>query len=314
IVATSHADAVMARERGDSDRWFAAHPEAKVEPEPASIPDTVAQAVAVARGGAPLPAVDLDAQAKDVWRTDFPCYADFDTSTTRLCTFGDKTADPLVVVYGDSHAGMWLPALDAIGKTQHFRVVPLVKSSCTPFDVPQSLGSHDYKGCVAFHSWAAAQIARLKPDTVVIGYRGLYQTRTRAGMSKERTWQAGVASTVGRLTAITPDVVVLGDIPQRTLPAPECLSTPGADQATCLSPVGGDGIVSNRFTVQGMAGTGARFVDPRSLVCSAGVCPLVVGDDVVFYDDDHITASWSRVVAPGLAALTAPLAGTRPAT
>jgi hypothetical protein len=133
-------------------------------------------------------------------------------------------------------------------------------------------------------------------------------------MTVERTWQQGVASTARRLTAITPDVLVIGDIPQRPLPAPECLSTPGADQATCLAGVGGNGIVANGYTLRGLAGTGARYVDPRGLVCSAGVCPLVVGEDVVFYDDDHITASWSRVVAPALGELTGPLVRAAPAS
>jgi peptidoglycan/LPS O-acetylase OafA/YrhL len=314
VAATAHAESVMARERGISDRWFAAHPEAKAAPAPSSIPDAIAQAVALARSGAPLPAVDLEEHHRDVWRTDFPCFASFDASTSQLCSYGDKEADDVVAVYGDSHAGMWLPALDEIGKTQHFRVVPLVKSSCAPFDVPQGLGKHDYATCTDFHAFALEQIAALHPDAVVVGYRGLNQTRARDGMSKERTWQEGVATTVRSLTAVTSDIIVIGDIPQRALPAPDCLSTPGADQATCLSPVGGAGIVSNGFTVRGLAGTGARFVDPRALVCAAGVCPLVVGDDVVFYDDDHLTASWSRLVAPGLAKLTGPIVRDLPAS
>jgi hypothetical protein len=156
-------------------------------------------------------------------------------------------------------------------------------------------------------------MARLRPTTIVVGYRGLNQTRARAGMTRGRTWQLGVAATARTLSAITPSVVVLGDIPERALPAPECLTTPGADQATCLSPVAGDGVVSNGFTVKGLAGTGARFVDPRALVCAAGACPLVVGDHVVFYDDDHLTASWALAAAPALAQLTGPLVTGRPA-
>jgi peptidoglycan/LPS O-acetylase OafA/YrhL len=316
VAATAHAESVMADERAASDQWFAAHPEADTEPEPTSIPDALTQAVALARSGAPLPSVDLDEHNDDIWRTDYPCYADFDHATARLCTYGDTSATALVVVYGDSHAGMWLPALDAIGKSQHFRVVPLVKSSCMPFlDVPQSLGRHDYSNCYDFHDWALAQIDRLQPDSIVVAYRGLYLTKSRGSLSHEQTWQEGVTTTVRRLAAITPDVVVLGDIPQRALPAAECLSTPGADQQTCLAPVTGDGLVANRYTVKGIVGTPARFVDPRSLVCAAGACPLVVGEHVVFYDDDHITASWSRLVAPALEEMIGPLGGTAaPAT
>jgi peptidoglycan/LPS O-acetylase OafA/YrhL len=309
LAATAHSQAMIAQERDAADRWFAAHPEVGQEPASLSIPEAVTQAVSVARAGAPLPSVDLERHASDIWRTDFPCYADFEATRTRLCTYGDRTAAALVVVYGDSHAGMWLPALDAIGKDEHFRVLPLVKSSCVPFDVPQGLGYHDYKSCSAFRSWALQEIAELHPDTVVVGYRGLYQTRARDGLTKGRTWLQGVTTTVHELSGVAAGVVVLGDIAQRSLPAPDCLSTPGADQATCLAPAAGDGLLANRLTVRGLTGTGARFVDPGELICSAGSCPLVVGEDVVFFDDDHITASWSRTVAPALEQLTGPLVG-----
>ncbi|MFT4287529.1 acyltransferase family protein [Nocardioides sp.] len=306
LSATAHARDAVAAEREVAGSWFTQHSEALTPPDPADIEGSLARAVGFAREGAPLPAVDLDEHEQDVWRTDFDCYAGFEDSSTRLCDYGDTAADELVVVYGDSHAGMWLPALDELGKTQHFRVVPLIKSSCAPFDVPQTLGGKPYPSCAEFYDWAIAEIAELHPAAVVVGYRGLYQVQAAADV-RDEVWSTGVTATAQALTAAAPTVVVLADLPQRALPAADCLSTPGADQLTCLAPIAGNGIVSNPLTAAALDGTGARFVDPRPLVCAAGVCPLVVGDQVVYYDDDHVTASWARLVAPALGGLIGPL-------
>ena len=36
---------------------------------------------------------------------------------------------------GDSHAGQWLPAFDRLGRDLGYRVVPLIKFGCVPYDV-----------------------------------------------------------------------------------------------------------------------------------------------------------------------------------
>ena len=35
-----------------------------------------------------------------------------------------------MVIYGDSHAAMWLDALDPIAKTDHWRLIDLGKGAC----------------------------------------------------------------------------------------------------------------------------------------------------------------------------------------
>jgi len=73
-----------------------------------------------------------------------------------------------MVVYGDSHAGMWLPALDGIGKRAGIKVVPLVKVGCGPYDVTQLHDGQAYPACPECRDWAMAQIAEIRPDVVVL--------------------------------------------------------------------------------------------------------------------------------------------------
>ena len=58
------------------------------------------------------------------------CVADFAQTTVPICTLGDVTGTHLMVLYGDSHALMWIPAFDAIAKAEHWRLVVLGKLGC----------------------------------------------------------------------------------------------------------------------------------------------------------------------------------------
>lgn len=297
-LAHAHADEVVAAQRERADAYFTQHPEALDRPEAATIEEDVAAAVARARDGAELPPdIDLRRLSRDVWRYRYECSAWWDMTSHELCPVGDTAADRLVVVYGDSHAGMWLPALDRLGRRHHFRVLPLLKHACAPFDVPQTLGVSAFPACPEFRVWAREQIAELHPDAVVLGYRGLLSVDAPEGRSDDEVWEDGVRRTVTDLAGLVPVVTVISDVPSRPTEAAACLSAQRATQRTCLAPEEGPEVHSNTLTRRAIAGTGADFVDVDGLVCQDGQCPLVVGPDVVYFDADHITMSWGRLVA-----------------
>src|SRR5207237_2122181 len=50
--------------------------------------------------------------------------------TSKPCFFGDTKSHTSVVLFGDSHATTWFPALDMISKQQHWRLVDLTKAAC----------------------------------------------------------------------------------------------------------------------------------------------------------------------------------------
>src|SRR3954468_19737332 len=58
------------------------------------------------------------------------CHSKPGQTRAKVCTYGDKMASVKVLLFGDSHAAAWLPALDAIGKRQHWRILSLTKSAC----------------------------------------------------------------------------------------------------------------------------------------------------------------------------------------
>jgi len=321
-IASAHADTAQRSREAAAREWFEQHrpqlptPTGSTSTGPATAAPTapapavpvsrlLEQAVRAADAGAPIPPdlPNLRGLKKDVWMTWFTCYLDFDTSRGSICPLGDPAAATTVVAYGDSHLGMWLPALDDLGRRLHFRVVPLIKLGCGPFDAEQWHDGAPMPSCPEFRRWALGEIRRAGPDLVLVGYRGLWAVRPGDGETKAEAWQHGAERTLHELTALAPRVVVLGDIPSvRTGPA-DCLQAAGASLAGCT--VGEDDVaLEANALVEGAARrTRADYVDLTSLVCWQHRCPITTLELVVYRDDSHVSLSWARRAANDLGQL-----------
>ena len=53
-------------------------------------------------------------------------------STSKICRIGRTTSRKLIVLIGDSHAQMWLPAVLQMARRDGWAVVPLLRPGCTP--------------------------------------------------------------------------------------------------------------------------------------------------------------------------------------
>ena len=302
-----YAQSAMAADAHRAQKWYDTH---DVAPPPPTVAEQLAAGVDQARENAPMPpTLALDRVRADIWHNAYPCAAPGRAVVPPACVEGDTTATRTVVLLGDSHAGQWLPALDRLGQRDHYKVIPLVKSACAPFDVPQTIDGKPFGSCPQFRTWALAKIAELHPDAIVVGDRGLSGIVPPQGQTEEQAWSAGVAATVTRLVPLAPKVEVISDLPVRTSVAYECLTTQGNTQGSCLAQVAGEGIRSNSLTQAAMAGTGAVYVDAVPLVCAPDGCPAVADDKPVYFDDNHLTTTWARHVYDELGKLLGPLVG-----
>jgi hypothetical protein len=48
---------------------------------------------------------------------------------------------------------------------------------------------------------------------------------------------------------------------------------------------------------------GGRYADLSDLFCTSALCPVVVGNTLVFRDDNHITPEYATILAPVIDAL-----------
>jgi peptidoglycan/LPS O-acetylase OafA/YrhL len=248
----------------------------------------------------PFPLVNFENLRRDSWHMKYDCHADWEQTSIRACREGDSKATRTVVLYGDSHAGMWLPPLDLLGRVNGFRVVPLMKMGCAPFDVVQLHRGLPHPTCGPFRTWALRQMRDLHPDVILVAYRSLLEMAPPDGQSPSEAWSSGATSSLRKLGRLAPRVEVISDVTARDVSPGDCLTAPHSTMATCTQREQAVSTTGNALTRAAAQSSGARFVDVTDLVCAEHRCPLVAGGVVIYRDSSHISLTWSHVVAAEL--------------
>jgi hypothetical protein len=254
----------------------------------------------------PVPAIsqDLRTLALDKWDRDMRCVASEEQSSAQLCPVGDPGADRTIVLLGDSHAGMWLPALEKLGLEQGWRVVPLIKFGCPAVDWPvwQASESQTNASCSEFHDWAVGQVAELDPDLVVLGSRAVLnfadedQTGPLDPDAAPDAWESGMRGVLDELAPHTEQVSLVLDTPTTPQPPADCLSATGATLGSCTTQMPADVTELNTRTRAAAAASGAQLIDMEPYVCAEGRCPMVVGSTAVYADDNHLSATYVKQI------------------
>ena len=124
--------------------------------------------------------------------------------------------------------------------------------------------------------------------------------------SYDPDWMAGLTALVADLRARTgARVLVLGPVPDPQTDVPVCLSA-NLDDALACAPQRGEGLNANGIAaeVQATGAGGGQYADLSAMFCTTAVCPVLVGSDLVFRDDNHLTVSYAEALAPVLGVIT----------
>jgi hypothetical protein len=232
------------------------------------------------------------------------CLVDDNASTVKDdCVYGDKQATKTVVLYGDSHAGMWESAFDVAGKRTHTKIVLFAKPACAVPAVQfwDETTQRKNTECDAWHTWATDKIVSLKPDMVVL--TSLF-TGPRDFAKKDITdaqWSKGLTTTLDKIKTSGAKMVVLGDMAYLEQSAPECLAAHTDDVKACArkasQAVNWDHDAAEKKATEA---AGANYVNTVDWFCS-DVCSPIVNNMVVYQNQYHITAAYSRYLSGVLA-------------
>ena len=234
---------------------------------------------------------------------------DYSRGSTSLCAMGDTGAGRTLVVLGDSHGRMWIPALDAYGAEHGWKAYFLVKPHCTAAHMltDENGDGRPWTSCTDFHGWVTDRLAELDPDLVVVS-TGLFSHHAWDG-GKHLTSDADVArlaETKGfpalfeAVRPLTDRLVLLRDIPSRGGDPGTCLTTGTPDLRACaFKPVRRSVRMADASEAAAKA-LGIEVVDPLKWVCWEGLCPAVIGDVISYRDVSHISATYARRLADPL--------------
>ncbi len=219
------------------------------------------------------------------------------------CVYGDPAA-PRILLFGDSHAAQWFPALEAFAASAGYSVEVQTKSSCPAADIETLRRGTPYPQCPAWRDAVIAHINASPPALVVVAT--FTDPELAPGVDDDaKTWDAALGRTLDALHA---PIAVIADTPDmREDPAP-CLSAHLADAEVCSRPrsvaLAGP---AREAELSATAERGIPLLDLNDYLCDAERCPPIIGNTLVYRDSHHLTADISGDMAGVLGAALTPL-------
>ena len=248
----------------------------------------LAQAVADGEQNDPLPATTTPTVAHALHdHVDLGRCSAFRRLRSAICNYGDPNGTKTVVVFGNSHSAMWVPALAVAAKADHWKFYPVVKESCgydTYTDVVPRLNPAN--ACSSWYDWAKTVIARLHPNVLVMGS---YTFTTY--------WALGERLVISQLRPLTERFILLSDSPWIPAPA-QCFLYPNATQGTCLRHESQTRIATQVKTHAIATMMHVQYLDITPLLCDDRLCPSVIDGIIPTADGSHVTPQYSAFVAP----------------
>ncbi|MEU4096193.1 acyltransferase family protein [Streptomyces sp. NPDC026673] len=230
------------------------------------------------------------------------CHIGYQSEATPPCVYGDRSASRTVVLFGDSHAAQWFPALDRMAREHHWRLVSLTKSSCKVAAVTIVHQGRPYASCDRWRAGALARIASLRPALVIASASDAADPARPSG-DPNRQWTDGFERTYRELVRSGAEVLAIEDTPWPKEDAVDCAGAHPLELERCASDIGHavKDPEKKREITEAAAVTGVSVIDPARWLCGAGGgCPVVVGDTFVYRDDSHLTESYAEAITPVL--------------
>ncbi len=302
LVAIAFFDSSLAAQASIAERTHTRKlAPARAQPRPKSLSSStpiqeVALAAKSAWRGAPLPRAIIPSMQElerensyigyDMPKGCQPLFGNH--ATGRICRLGDASAKHVLAVVGDSHAGMWMPALEADARAQGFAVVPLDKPGCILNVIHTNL-----KGwpCGSWYRWALREDHKLHPVATIVAFQF-----TTALLAKPHTTTSELRSVLSQVRR----GVLLADPPGQTQQPSTCISGSGATMRRCSSKVPRTYAPLMHAIARMTAHTHHPAIPTLQWFCAKNVCPMVVDHTLTLRDTSHLTMQYSAGLAPVL--------------
>ena len=224
----------------------------------------------------------------------------------KLCEYGDLTSSTLIALFGDSHAAQWFPALEELANTRRWKLIVFAKSGCPTADVRIRRTFLDPE-CVVWRSKVVEQLAAAKPTMVVMSSAPYDPGGSDIGLDSDDVWRRGLTATLEQVRPTTEKLLIIGDTPLPIHQIPNCLSNQPRNVRGCIAPREESVDVSRVELEREVAGDNdASFVSVSDWLCGTWECPVIIGNMILYRDNNHISATASTYFAPFLAAVMVP--------
>jgi peptidoglycan/LPS O-acetylase OafA/YrhL len=222
-------------------------------------------------------------------------------STSKICRLGDASSSKTIVVIGDSHAQMWMPAILRMAERDGWAVLPVVKSACIPnttwtnrrdFGIDGTRLDAQVRVCRAWFSWALRQVKALHPDvTLIAGASGGARGHQAEAIKR------GFISLTTAAKSFSKDVVVVADTEGIAQQPVDCLLGRHATMGRCTTTWSEERFYFNNDLAAFSKDHEFRFIKTRGWFCFELQCPTVIGHTIVYRDTGHLTKAYAQELA-----------------
>ncbi len=257
----------------------------------------------------PLAQLPLDTATNSALRAPAVCKI-----VAKSCTFGRANSSKLVVLFGDSHAWMWVNAVSPLMFKLGYRLQLLAYPGC-PVAKVSIWASPILSMFTACDRWRAATIRTItkeSPALVLLSERTSQLFKSATTLISAKQLSAGLSETIGSLQTSRTKVAVIGDIPTFTdLASPvSCLAINAAAVQKCSTALRNSHPAWRSLASAEKVATlsrSATFIDPTAWMCTHSHCSEIVGTMAVYFNGSHVSATYAAFVSGVMGAKIRPI-------
>ena len=225
------------------------------------------------------------------------------SSNSAPCIYGNKKSKTTIVLFGDSHALSWFPALEKLAIYKNWKLLSLTMSSCWPSDIPawNSTTNMMMDNCVIWRANALDQISKLKPKYIFVAGTSGFSTADEngnvlTGEDRFNTWQIGMNQTLKVLSSASNRTFYLADYPVAVPDPINCLKSSKTIK-NCVQPLN-KALSFDWLQKESDVATnnGVIFIDGTEWICQTDPCSPVDGNYLVYRDAGHLTSTFARTL------------------
>jgi peptidoglycan/LPS O-acetylase OafA/YrhL len=235
------------------------------------------------------------------------CLVGISGTNSNKCLYGDPSGRRTLILFGDSHAMQYFPALDALADSHHWRLITLTKAECSPGEVKirSMIADREYSQCDAWRQESLRRIEMgggstlvvMSGDTAYVPYGN--DGAELSGEAAAAAMEAGYVATLTRIHRSGLRTVVIQDTPASASNVPDCVSEDLQHLQSCAFPRVRD--KAKEFDVRAArAAPGGHLIDINREICPNNLCRAVIGNALVYRDKSHLSATFARTLAPGI--------------
>ncbi|MEL6234607.1 MAG: SGNH hydrolase domain-containing protein, partial [Pseudomonadota bacterium] len=233
------------------------------------------------------------------------------------CRIGDPDAAPDFLLWGDSHAGVLVHAVEGAALKAGRAGWLLHHGGCPPLLQVEIRRGRDATRCFAFHQRVAAFLTAARPRQVLLGARwALAETGTPFGEESETpmalelaghpgnaaAFREGLARSLAAIRAAGAQTILIGPVPEIGFDPPARMAQAwrfgaeppvGPDRAAFLARQSG---VLAAFTAQEAADV--TVIRPDAVLCGPAQCQIAQDGRTLYFDDDHLSLEGAARLIP----------------